>query len=122
MREELLRILSSKPEEFYSLLTEAFKLKNRKFGTFIETCAIVNAKSGLCPSDCKFCAQSAKFKVKVKTYPLLKEEELYSAALKAFERGINRFSFVISGISPTKEDLKTIGRVIERLKTKNAEF
>jgi len=120
--EKLRDALNSTPEEFYPLLTQAFKLKTERFGTFIETCAIVNAKSGLCPSDCKFCAQSAKFKVKAKIYPLLSEGELYSAALKAFEHGINRFSFVISGISPTKEDLKRIGRVIERLKTKNPEF
>jgi len=122
VRSELLRILNSKPEELYPLLTEAFKLKVKRFGTFVETCAIVNAKSGLCPSDCSFCAQSARFKVKVKTYPLLSEEELYSTALKAFERGINRFSFVISGISPTKEDLKVIGRVIEKLKAKDERF
>jgi biotin synthase len=122
VKEKLKEILNSQPEELYPLLSEAFKLKTRKFGTFIETCAIVNAKSGLCPSDCKFCAQSAKFRVKVKSYPLLSEEELHSAALKAFEKGINRFSFVISGISPTKEDLKVIGRVIEKLKARDERF
>jgi len=122
VKEKLLHILKASPEELYPLLTQAFKLKVKNFGNFIETCAIVNAKSGLCPSDCKFCAQSARFNVKVKTYPLLEEGELYAAALKAYERGINRFSFVISGISPTKEDLKAIGRVIEKLKAKNERF
>jgi len=122
VKEKLREILKSSSKELYPLLAEAFKIKARSFGTFVETCAIVNAKSGLCPSDCKFCAQSAKFKVKTKTYPLLKEEELLKRALTAFERGINRFSFVISGISPTKEDLKAIGRVIEKLRTKNERF
>jgi len=115
-------ILRSSPEDFYPALLKAFKLKRALFGTFIETCAIVNAKSGLCPSDCKFCAQSAKFKTKAKSYPLMDQRELYKTALKAFERGINRFSFVISGISPTREDLKTIGKVIERLKAKSSKF
>ncbi len=122
MRKELLEILSSLPKEVYGLISEAYKIRLNSFGLSVETCNILNAKSGKCPSDCKFCAQSVKFSVPVKTYPLLDSEELFRRAKEAFNLGIDRFSFVTSGISPTKEDLKKIGKVIERLKGENGSF
>lgn len=117
MRDLILEVLNSETEEFYEFLFKAGRLRFKRFGNFVETCAILNAKSGHCPSDCKFCAQSSHFKLKVKVYPLLPEEEFLLSALSAFDLGIDRFSFVTSGVSPTKEDLKVIGKVVERLKS-----
>ncbi len=121
MKELILEVLNSPIEKFYQFLSEANRLKFRHFGNFVETCAILNAKSGSCPSDCKFCAQSSHFNLKIKVYPLLSEKELLNRALSAFDLGIDRFSFVTSGVSPTKEDLKVIGKVIERLKFERPE-
>jgi biotin synthase len=98
-------------------LPDAFRKKTEYFRGYIETCAILNAKSGKCSSDCKFCAQSRKFKLKIKTYPLVGKEKLISSALDAFEKGIDRFSFVTSGISVNKEELKTICEAIEKIKS-----
>ncbi len=119
MKEETLEILKCPTEEIYSFLFKAYLLRNKHFGIRVETCSIVNAKSGRCPSDCKFCAQSAKFKVPIKEYPLISEENLISVAENTFNAGVDRFSFVTSGVSPSKEDLKKIGKVIEKLKTKH---
>ncbi len=121
MRELILEVLNSPLEKFYQFLSEANRVKFRKFGNFVETCAILNAKSGHCPSDCKFCAQSSHFSLKIKVYPLLSEKELLGKALSAFDLGIDRFSFVTSGVSPTKEDLRVIGKVVERLKSEKPE-
>ena len=117
MRELILEVLNSPVDKFYEFLSEANRLKFNHFGNFIETCAILNAKSGSCPSDCKFCAQSSHFNLRIRVYPLLPEKELLERALSAFNLGIDRFSFVTSGVSPTKEDLKVIGKVIERIKS-----
>jgi biotin synthase len=121
MREEVKKILSCSPEEFYSFLNMSLQEKFKYFGKQIETCAILNAKSGKCPSDCKFCAQSARFNLKIKTYPLLEEQKLIDAAINAFEKGIDRFSFVTSGISVDREELKRIAKVVEKIKSKNPE-
>ncbi len=121
MRELILEVLKSPVREFYDFLFRATNLRFKYFGNFVETCAILNAKSGRCPSDCKFCAQSSHHNLNIRVYPLMSEEELLGYVLSAFESGIDRFSFVTSGVSPTKEDLKVIGRVVERLKTKRPE-
>ncbi len=121
MREEILDVLNCRVEEFYSYLHKATSLRFQYFGRKVETCAILNAKSGKCPSDCKFCAQSAKFDVPVKIYPLLPERELSKKALEAFDRGINRFSFVTSGISLGAEEVRIVGRVVEAIKKQKAD-
>ncbi len=109
-------------EEILLLLNEAKKIKESVFGKKIETCAIVNAKSGLCPSDCKFCAQSSFWNTNIKTYPLLSEKELLSRIAKAYEFGIDRFSIVTSGIRPTKEEFKNILKVIEKARSLYSEI
>jgi len=47
---------------------------------------------------------------------------LINTAFENFKRGIDRFSFVTSGISLTKEEVKLLGEAIEELKGINSEF
>ncbi len=103
--------------EIWPLLEEARRIKEATFNKRIETCAIVNAKSGLCISDCKFCAQSHLWNTKIKTYPLLSVDELLAHVAKASKIGIDRLSFVTSGIRPSNHELKHILRVIEKARS-----
>ena len=119
MKEELLRLFNSSTEEFYAFFCKATSLRFSHFKDKLETCGILNAKSGKCPSDCKFCTQSRHFKVEVKEYPLMSKGELVKVALEAFSKGINRFSFVTSGVSPTPKELQEIGAAVEELKSKD---
>ncbi|HIE32516.1 MAG TPA: biotin synthase BioB [Thermodesulfobacteriaceae bacterium] len=114
MNFEELRALLQGKLELWPYLEEARRLKERRFGRWVETCAIVNAKSGRCPSDCKFCAQSARWHTEAPVYPLLSEDELLSAAERAAQAGIDRFSFVTSGVTLETQDLERLLRVIER--------
>lgn len=71
----------------------------RKFfcGDKFNLCTIMNAKSGKCPEDCKYCAQSSHFKTASPIYPLTNKEEALKLALDVEKEGANRFALVTSG-------------------------
>lgn len=86
-------------------------------GNSIKFCSIVNAKSGLCSEDCKFCAQSSRYSTNIKKYPLIKKQQIIQTAKKAEKAGAQGFSIVTSGlkISHSKE-WTTILNVIKDIK------
>ncbi len=49
-------------------------------GDRVDVETLVNAKSGRCPEDCSFCAQSSFYNTGVKKYPLLSKKELVEKA------------------------------------------
>ncbi|MCX5856732.1 MAG: biotin synthase BioB [Deltaproteobacteria bacterium] len=56
-----------------------------------------NAKSGKCPENCKFCAQSAHYATDVESYPLKKASEIIREAEAAGRAGAEMFGIVTSG-------------------------
>lgn len=87
-------IASENREELYSAAAEITK----KFCPLeFDSCSIVNARSGKCSENCKWCAQSAHFKTKVSVYPLIDREEFHRHADACKKAGVRRFSMVTSG-------------------------
>jgi biotin synthase len=84
----------------------------------IELCNILNAKSGVCSQDCKFCAQSSHHNTGVSVYPLKKKEEMLEAAWRAKEIGAERFDIVTSGNSLSGDELKVIAEAIGEITQK----
>ncbi len=78
-------------------LAQAERLREGCAGRGISLCVIINAKSGHCPQDCAFCAQSRRASAPIDTYPLLPREQLVAAAQQAAAQGAARFSIVTSG-------------------------
>ncbi len=102
--------------QIYELFASANRVRDKKRGNRVDLCSIINAKSGACPEDCSFCAQSAHNKSKVNVYPLLKREEIIKAARSAKEHGVKRFCIVTSGKKPSKKELKEISRFISEIR------
>jgi biotin synthase len=75
----------------------------------------MNAKSGRCPEDCAFCAQSSYYKAKIKVYPLIDPEVIVRRAKKAWEVGARRFSIVTSGKSLTKSEVEKVCLAIREI-------
>ncbi len=79
------------------LTVAADKLREHFCSDGFDICTIINGKSGRCSENCKFCAQSAHFKVDVECYSLLSAEEIVEEAKRNDEQGVLRFSIVTSG-------------------------
>jgi biotin synthase len=57
----------------------------------IQRCALLSIKTGGCPEDCGYCAQSARFRTGVPAMPLLDVDEVKDRAGRAKELGATRF-------------------------------
>ncbi len=95
--EEARALIRTKDEDTMLLLAMADKIRQKFCGSAVDFCAIINARSGHCQEDCKFCAQSGWYHTGAKVYRLLPEEDILAAAKKAKEAGAVRFSLVTSG-------------------------
>jgi len=90
-------------------------VREKFVGSEIELCSVVNAKSGRCSEDCKFCAQSIHYHTDVETYSLLPLEKLLKAAKEAKVRGADRFGIVTSG-KRVGSDLKNYIKAIKKIR------
>lgn len=56
----------------------------------IQVCSLISIKTGGCPEDCKYCAQSSRYQTAISAEPMMKYEDVLHAAKKAIERGATR--------------------------------
>lgn len=100
------------------LILAADKIRQEFIGSNIELCNIMNAKSGLCAEDCKFCAQASCHKTDTAVYPLKSKEEMFEQAQRAKEIGAERFDIVTSGDNLSREELSKICEAIYEITSK----
>lgn len=85
-------------------------------GNRFDSCSIVNARSGMCGEDCKWCAQTRHHDTGCVTYNFLDESQTMEAARLNEATGIRRFSLVTSGRTVSDRDLENFLHIIRRLK------
>lgn len=95
--DEAVRLMSLEGPAIYDLFPSANRLARRSKGWEAELCGIINAKSGRCPEDCAFCAQSAHHCTDAPVYGLKSPEEINAAAREGATICANRFGIVTSG-------------------------
>jgi biotin synthase len=113
-RDEAGILVAGLPGRLLEIMSTA-GLVREKGGAKPFTCGIINAKSGRCPEDCRFCAQSASYPANTPVHPLVAEEELYQRALFLAEAGANYMGIVCSGAGPGREDFERILKAARRI-------
>jgi biotin synthase len=96
-RSQSLAILKATGAELSAYLAGAHRLKETAFGNRVSLCAIINAKSGRCPEDCCFCAQSGHYQTEAPVFPLKSKAEIVAGALQAEAAGSHCYGIVTSG-------------------------
>ncbi len=94
-REEAIRLAGTGNRQ--ALYVAAGEIRERMAGGRFDTCSIINARSGKCSENCRWCAQSAAYHTGVDTYELVDEETCLQAAMLNARYGVDKFSFVTSG-------------------------
>jgi biotin synthase len=110
------RLVEFEGQGLMDLLHVAGQVARRYAGRRVDLCTIINAKSGWCSEDCRFCAQSAHHNTNVDVYPLLSTEQLVEAARKMDAEGVDRFGIVTSGKGISDEDLQALTRAIKEIR------
>jgi biotin synthase len=107
--------LISRECNLWNMLHGASTLRTHFKGDKVNLCSIINAKSGSCAENCKFCAQSSHHSAQAKTYPLVSAEKIKKGYKHSVEIGAQGFSIVTSGNELTKEEIETICRISREL-------
>ncbi|RYD03335.1 hypothetical protein N752_21115 [Desulforamulus aquiferis] len=118
--EEALYLAGLEGRELFELISAACRITAKFCGSGIDTCSIINAKSGGCLEDCKFCAQSIHFDTGCKEYSLMEDKRILQYAKKIEQKGINRLALVTSGKELDDEDFNRIIDTYHMLKENTA--
>lgn len=104
--------------DLHLLFSEAGRIREHFFGRSVTLCSIINAKSGRCPENCAFCAQSAHNSASVATYPLVDEDEMVRCAAMAAADGASCYGIITSGTGISRgEELDRICAALRRIRT-----
>jgi biotin synthase len=98
------------------LWAAADRLRRRCLGDSFHLCSIVNARSGGCSEDCRFCAQSARYRTGAPVYSVIDHEQAMAAARSNSALGVHRFSLVTSGRTADSDAMPRFNALYENIR------
>jgi biotin synthase len=111
LKSDLLATLASVPDTAVPTLAAlAHEVRLEWCGETVEVEGILSAKTGGCPEDCHFCAQSSRFDTPVLATPFLDTDEVLTAARETAALGASEFCIVLAVRGP---DERTMGRILD---------
>jgi biotin synthase len=108
--DELAGLASLSDDAVPALAALAHEVRLARRGPTVEVEGILSAKTGGCPEDCHFCAQSSRFDTPVQAMPFLDDDEVLSAARESEAVGASEFCLVLAVRGP---DERTMRRILE---------
>ncbi|PKL52013.1 MAG: biotin synthase BioB [Nitrospira bacterium HGW-Nitrospira-1] len=103
-------------QDVFDLFASANRIREHFRGNTVDLCAIINAKSGACPEDCSYCAQSARSAAEIKTFRLVEKETVLEKAKEAKNGRARRFCIVTSGKKASAKDLSKIAEMVSSVR------
>lgn len=85
-------------------------------GDMVEVEGILSAKTGGCPEDCHFCAQSSRFDTPVLATPFLDTEEVLAAARETAGLGASEFCIVLAVRGPDERTMQRLLELVPRVR------
>ncbi len=96
-RDEALELVHLHTDHIMPLMAAADRVRRFYKGNRVSLCSIINARSGRCPEDCAFCAQSVHATAESPSYELVDGATITKAASEALASGAHKFGIVTSG-------------------------
>ena len=100
-----------------ALTKGADRIREHFCGDKVDLCTIINARSGKCPENCRYCAQSAHNNTSCEVYPFLDEDKIVAEAKRNQDEGVDRFALVTAGRALSGEDFEKALSCYRRMKS-----
>jgi biotin synthase len=113
---DVLPLLGTNGPDVLDLAAVANRVREEFNGNKIDLCSLLSVKSGKCPEDCAFCAQSAHYKTEAPVYPLMDIQRIVEEAKEAQARGTGRFCLITSGREVSDKEFETILEALGRIR------
>ena len=91
------------------------RLRKEMHGDHFDLCSIINARSGKCSENCKFCAQSSRYQTEIETYDIVSYEEVRRQGLENESLGVVRYSLVTAGREVSARDIESFAAMYGQL-------
>ncbi|WP_174734478.1 biotin synthase BioB [Mesobacillus harenae] len=116
--EEAISILECPDEELLELLQGAYTIRRHHYGNKVKLNMIINTKSGLCPENCGYCAQSTLSTAPIQKYRMVDKETILKGAEQAYALNAGTYCIVASGRGPSDKEIDTVTSAVLEIKDK----
>ena len=102
---------------FLDLVFQAQQVHRQHFDpSQIQVSTLLSIKTGACPEDCKYCAQSARYKTGLEKERLMEVQQVIESAKKANAAGSTRFCMGAAWRNPHERDMPYLEQMVKEVK------
>jgi biotin synthase len=111
-REEALSLIDANEA---GLFAGATRIRAAFFGKQVQLCCIINAKSGKCDMDCRFCSQSGHNSTAIDVYPFMDARNLENQIREDIKGGDRMCGVVTSGGKLSSNELEQLAETVKKI-------
>ncbi|EQB38490.1 MULTISPECIES: biotin synthase BioB [Virgibacillus] len=115
---EAMQILECPDDRILELLHSAYRIRKKYYGNRVKLNMIINTKSGACPENCGYCAQSRDSTNPIEKYRMMQKDTIVQGAEKAHQLHSGTYCIVASGRGPTNRELNQVTSAVKEIKEK----